>query len=150
MHTFLLFGEFLQDLLQRHSKVEFSDMRNEALHYFAGQLGYHTETSMGNGNYRFIVARTNTSFINPAGTQLEDRLAYGFSIDQALGDVFGFFARFGWQTDDAAVDYKAAYTGGLNITGNGWGRVDDNIGLGYAYLQGGNTGLDKSQVAEAY
>lgn len=118
--------------------------------YFAGQLGYHIETTMGDGNYRLIVARTNTSFLNPVGTQLEDRFAYGFSIDQALGDVFGVFARFGWQTDDAAVDYKANYTGGLNIAGKGWGRDDDNIGLGYAYLQGGNTGLDKSQVAEAY
>jgi len=118
--------------------------------YFAGQIGYHIETSVGDGNYRMIVTRTNTSFLNPEGTQLEYCFAYGFSIDQALGNVVGVFARFSWQTDDAAVDYKAAYTGGLNIAGNGWGRDDDNIGVGYAYLQGGNTGLDRSQVAEAY
>jgi hypothetical protein len=118
--------------------------------YFAGQLGYHTETSMGDGNYRLIVASTNTRFLNPAGTQLEDRLAYGLSFDQAFGNVFGGFLRFAWQTDDAAVDYKAIYSGGLNIAGQGWGRDDDNIGLGYAYMQGGNTGVDGSQVAEAY
>ena len=122
----------------------------ESFNFYAGQLGYHIETSMGDGNYRLVVARTTGSFLNAEGLEWESRSAYGFSIDQALGNVFGVFARFGWQTDDAAIDYKAVYTGGLNIAGNGWGRDDDNIGVGYAYLQGGNTGIDKSDVGEAY
>ena len=29
-------------------------------------------------------------------------------------------------------------------------RGDDNIGIGYAFFDGGNTGLQRVQVAEAY
>ncbi len=118
--------------------------------FFSGQLGYHPKTSMGDGNYRLIVASTNTRFLDPTGTRLEDRLAYGLSLDQAFGEVIGLFVRFAWQTEDAAVNYKAIYSGGLNFAGNGWGRDGDNIGLGFALLEGGNTGVDESQVAEVY
>lgn len=62
----------------------------------------------------------------------------------------GGFLRFAWQTDDRAVDYKALYSGGLNFGGNGWGRDADNIGIGYAYLPGGNLDVDNSRVFEAY
>ena len=37
-----------------------------------------------------------------------------------------------WQTTDAAVDYQALYSGGIDISGNAWRRPDDNIGIGYA------------------
>ena len=42
------------------------------------------------------------------------------------------------------------YSGGIDISGKLWGRADDNIGMGYAYLDGGNQGLDKSHVLEVY
>jgi porin len=37
----------------------------------------------------------------------------------------------------------------LNIAGNWYGREQDNIGIGYAYLNGEND-LDFTQVAEVY
>ena len=41
-------------------------------------------------------------------------------------------------------------SGGINISGKLWGREDDSFGIGYVYINGGNTDLDSSQVAEAY
>jgi len=62
----------------------------------------------------------------------------------------GAFLRLSRQQDDAAVDYKSLYSGGFNLDGSGWGRDDDNLGIGYAYLKGGNRNIDQSQVFEAY
>lgn len=72
------------------------------------------------------------------------------SFDQEFGKVLGGWVRFGGQTDKAAVDYKAIYSGGIDIKGGAWGRNGDNIGLGLAYLNGGNLDIDRSRVAEAY
>ncbi|MFO1350704.1 MAG: carbohydrate porin [Gammaproteobacteria bacterium] len=60
------------------------------------------------------------------------------------------FARFGWQSDDAAIDYDSLYSVGLNIKGSLWGREDDAIGLGFAHLDGGNGGIDATNALEAY
>jgi porin len=76
-----------------------------------------------------------------------------FSFDQALGDIFGAWIRLGFQTDDALITYDNLYSGGINISGGVWGREQDNIGIGYAFLEGAQqTGdsIDTSQVAEAY
>ncbi|MDH3948313.1 MAG: carbohydrate porin, partial [Gammaproteobacteria bacterium] len=54
------------------------------------------------------------------------------------------------QREDAALIYRALYSGGIDIKGKAWGRDDDNIGLGYAYVKGGNLDIEKSHVAEAY
>jgi porin len=118
--------------------------------FWGAQLGYHPETSLGGGNYRVLVTGASRAFLDPSETEKENRLAWGFSFDQALGDVVGAFLRFAWQTEDAAVAYKALFSGGLNFRGNGWGRESDNIGVGYAYLPGGNLDVDHSQVFEAY
>ena len=56
----------------------------------------------------------------------------------------------GWQDDEAAVNYERIWSGGIDINGGPWHRPDDNIGLGYAYLDGGNMDIDRSQVAEGY
>ena len=39
---------------------------------------------------------------------------------------------------------------GLNISGRLWSRTDDNVGIGFAYLDGGNLELDKTYVFETY
>jgi len=43
-----------------------------------------------------------------------------------------------------------AYSGGIDISGKLWGREQDNIGIGYAYSDGGNQALDNSHVFEVY
>ena len=118
--------------------------------FFGGQLGYRLTTPLGEGNYRVLVVGSDRAFLDPAGTREERRLAGGFSFDQQLGETFGAFLRIGWQSDCAAVDYDAIYSGGINIRGGAWGRKNDHIGLAYAHLRGGNQGLRATHVAEAY
>ena len=118
--------------------------------FYGMQAGYHINTKLGAGNYRLVIAAASNDFLDPNGTQLESRAGGLLSFDQAFGQVVGGWLRLGWQTDDAAVDYHALYSGGLDFKGSAWGRSDDNIGIGYAYLHGGNLDIDTSHVAEAY
>jgi hypothetical protein len=48
------------------------------------------------------------------------------------------------------VNYNQAYTGGINILGGAWGRPEDNIGIAYGHLRGGNLDVDHTHVAEVY
>jgi len=126
-----------------------NDNGNE-FHFYGLQVGHLVKNRLGAGNYRLVIAGAGEDFLNPAGTQLEKRAGALLSFDQEFGAVLGGWIRFGWQTDDAAVDYNAIYSGGVDIKGTAWGREDDNIGVGYAFVNGGNQDIDKSQVAEAY
>lgn len=118
--------------------------------YYGVQFSYLLESNLGEGNYRVILNRTSEDFLNPEGTEAERLNALLLSFDQEMGDIFGAWLRFGWAGDDAALHLKSLYSCGLNIIGSGWQRPDDNIGIGYAYLKGGNMGIDNSQVFETY
>lgn len=119
-------------------------------HFYAFQLGYTLETSLGEGNYRLIVDGTSKEFLDKDGDDKERLACAMLSFDQQFGDIFGAWIRFGRQDDKAAVDCQNLLSGGINISGKLWGREDDNFGIGYAYLSGGNTDLESSRVAEAY
>jgi len=114
------------------------------------QTGYQADTRLGSGNYRLILAGTSAAFPAPAGSKTESLLGWGLSFDQELNTVIGAFLRFAWQQEEAAVDYKALYSGGLNLDGSGWGRDPDNIGIGYAFIDGGNIDIDNTRVFETY
>jgi len=118
--------------------------------FWGVEAGYHPQTALGAGNYRLIIDGTSSAFLDPSGKEKENLLSYGLSFDQEFGEIVGGFLRFTWQEEDAAVDYKALYSGGLNFSGNVWNREEDNIGIGYAYLEGGNQSVENTQVLEAY
>nr|VFJ87477.1 MAG: porin [Candidatus Kentron sp. H]VFJ89111.1 MAG: porin [Candidatus Kentron sp. H]VFJ95801.1 MAG: porin [Candidatus Kentron sp. H] len=118
----------------------------ETYNYFAGQLGFHTES----GNYRLVVQGTGDDFADPTGTKTENLSSIGLSLDRRFTDTLGAFARFGWQNDDATVSHDALYSGGINISGKLWGRADDEAGFGYARLDGGNDGIEKTDIVEGY
>lgn len=144
--------------------------------FWGVQAGWHPEFAIGTGNYRVSIAGTSSAFLSPSrlGTPNPDPeaeqdlvlvrgevlaevpgvrqslLSWGLSFDQAVSENLGIFLRLGWQETDAAVDYEALYSGGLNITGNAWGRPSDTLGLGYAYLEGGNTDVNRTNVFEGY
>jgi hypothetical protein len=119
--------------------------------FYALQLGYRIDTSLGEGNYRIYGFTTNDKFLNWDGTGEESLQGFGISVDQKLGEIFGIFARAGWQDNRAVIDHDAAYSGGLNINGKLWGRKDDEIGLGYAYLNGADKAeIDNTNAIEAY
>jgi porin len=117
-------------------------------HFFGAQIGYKLSTAMGEGNYRLIGQYSSAEFLDEDGDK-EPLLAALISCDQELGDIFGAWIRFGWQDDEALINYDWLFSGGLNITGKWYGREQDNIGIGYAYLNGKND-FDSSQVAEVY
>jgi porin len=93
---------------------------------------------------------TSKDFSNPAGDKQEAKNCVLLSFDQELGDILGAWIRFGWQDDSAAVICDNLYSGGVDISGKLWGREQDNIGIGYAYLDGANQELDSGNVFEAY
>ncbi len=144
--------------------------------FWGVQAGWHPEFERGAGNYRILLSGTSSAFLSPSsytqpdpgaaddqepvlvdGAPLvevpgkrESLLSWGLSFDQAVGESLGLFLRLTWQDTAAAVDYEALYSGGINVLGNAWNRPDDNIGLGYAYLEGGNTDMRRTNVFEGY
>ena len=72
------------------------------------------------------------------------------SLDQQFGRTVGAFARLGWRLDDEPINYRAIYSGGLDVRGAAWGRQLDNIGLGLAYLEGGSGAIALTRIAESY
>ena len=124
---------------------------DEPYNFYGIQFGYHVDFGLGEGNYRLLVDTTSSDFSNVAGTEKERMSCTIISFDQQLGEILGAWLRFGRSLDDkAALDCKDLYSGGLNIGGNLWGRENDNIGIGYAHLRGGNLDLDHTDVFEVY
>jgi porin len=119
-------------------------------HFFGLQAAYRLDTALGEGNYRLMVHATSKQFLDKKGKDKERLACAMLSFDQQLGDIFGVWIRLGREDDKAAVDYQNHWSGGVNISGTLWGREDDNIGIGYDYMNGGNLDLDSSQVLEAY
>ena len=123
---------------------------DEPYNFYGMQFAYAVDFGLGEGNYRLIVDTTSSDFSNVAGTEKERLFCAVISFDQQLGEILGGWIRFGWQDDKAAIDCKSICSGGLNISGNLWGRERDNIGIGYAYLVGGNLDVDHTDVFEVY
>lgn len=118
---------------------------------FAGaQVGYTTENAFGEVNHRLTVSWAEDEFLDPTGMTTEGLLGLTYSYDQMVSDQLGVWARAGWQDDSAAVTHDLLLSGGINLNGAAWGRPQDDLGVGVAWLDGGNTGVDTTQVAEAY
>jgi len=122
----------------------------KAYTFFGAQLAYTVRTTLGAGTFRLLGVATTEDFLNAAGVEKEGLSGLTFSFDQEIGDRFGVFAQLGWQQDDAAVDFEAMYAFGLHVKGGLWGRPQDHLGVAYAYLDGGNTGIERSHFFEAY
>ncbi len=122
----------------------------ESFNFYGAQLGYTVVNTLGEGTYRVLVVSTSNDFFDNDGADQEKIQGASLSFDQRLSETLGGWLRFAWVDDDAAVDYDAIYSGGIDIQGGPWGRSDDNIGLGYGYLNGGNLDVDRSHVAEVY
>lgn len=121
--------------------------------FFGAQFNYTLKTTLGEGHYRVNYNFTSKAFLDPDETAEERRDALIFSFDQELGDIFGAWIRLGFGSDTALVDYKSLYSGGINISGNLWGREQDNIGIGYGYLDGPEQTAESiayTHVAEGY
>jgi len=118
--------------------------------YYGLELSYSLNTSPGQGNYRLTGYTTTEDFEGWAGEE-EKLKGVGISIDQKIGELVGIFARLGWQDDDAQIDHDQLYSIGFNLNGNAWGREKDELGLGYAYLEGADKAdIDNTHAVEGY
>ncbi len=118
--------------------------------FVGGQLARRIDTPWGEGNYRLIVLWASSDFLDPSGMSQNSRLALLFSADQRFGEVLGAWVRIGGQDDGAAITYETIFSGGVDISGTLWGRADDNLGVGYGFLNGGNVGVERTHVLEMY
>jgi hypothetical protein len=124
--------------------------REKTYNYYGGQLGCRLDL-LGEGNYRVYGYITDKRFLDSSEVKEESLWGFGASLDQKLGEILGVFARFGWQDDEAAVNHDLFYSGGLNINGKLWKRADDEIGFGYAALEGAKTSsINRTHALEGY
>jgi porin len=119
-------------------------------HYYGTQVGYRHLSGWGEGNYRVVLQSTDRSFLDCDGIDLHARRIALVSLDQQLGGAVGVWGRGGRQDNAAAITYKDLYSGGIDISGAVWNRENDNAGIGYAYLDGGNLELESTRVFEVY
>jgi len=149
-------GRFSIGLVGMQSKTEESDnptFDKRTYNYYAAQIGYKLETSLGEGNYRIFAFTTNKRFPDWKEEKKKALKGWGISIDQDLiKDKLGVFARAGFQDDDAQVDYKSMYSLGLAYKFNPFGKKDFELGIGYAYLKAPskNEELKHTKAIEAY
>ena len=90
---------------------------------------------------------------NPSGYRLKHMVA--LNLEQALTDSLGVFARLSWNDGRTQnwmfTEMDRAVSAGLSLTGDGWGRPADILGLGFnlgwisagrrQYLESGGTGF---------
>ena len=117
--------------------------------FYGVQARYTLETTLGTGHYR-VLLNGDRDFIDEAGASKQRNDLLIVSFDQQFGDIIGAFTRMGWRLDDEPINYRAIYTGGIDISGLSWGRLLDNIGIALGYMYGGNTRIIRTRLAEAY
>jgi hypothetical protein len=120
-----------------------------SFNFYGAQVGYRLPLSIGEGNYRINVNGTGDAFESPTGSY---RSIYSIliSCDQQIGENLGAWVRVGRQDDGAWIDYEYLFSGGIDLSGRLWSRDRDNIGIGMAYMNGGNSDIDSSTVLEFY
>lgn len=137
--------------LAMNTKFESGDDEFTNYNYYAMQAGYKLSTAMGEGNYRIYGFTTNKRFQCPDKPEKDNLQGFGISADQKLGEILGVFVRASWQDDEAVIIHDEIYSGGVNINGKLWGREEDEIGIGYAYLDGAcSSDLDNTTAFETY
>lgn len=137
--------------LAMNTKFESGDDEFTNYNYYALQAGYKLATAIGEGNYRIYGFATNERFQCPDKGARDNLQGFGISADQKLGDIVGVFIRASWQDDEAGIDHDEIYSGGVNVNGSFWGRENDEIGVGYAYLNGAcASDIDRTIAFETY
>lgn len=134
-----------------NTKFEDEEGSLQNYNYYALQIGYALETSLGTGNYRIYGFTTSKRFNDRDNSKKERLQGIGISADQQLSPIIGVFARLSWQDDAADTDHQNVYSAGININGKLWGREKDEIGIGYAYLTGtDDSEIDSTNALEGY
>jgi len=110
----------------------------------AKAFGY--DEDMWGGNYRFYCwyngldhAKLVWSGESSTENNKERNYGFGLSFDQAITDVFGVFARYGWERHDIniastnanAAPLESAWSLGMQMTGKYWKRNNDILAFAF-------------------
>ena len=102
--------------------------------FFAAELNFKPKLFDRDGNYRilgWVNSQDHTKW-NDASKTREKGFGFGLSFDQEITDIFGIFARYGWQNpeqrlngldDDFSLEHS--WSSGVQIKGGLWNREDD-------------------------
>jgi len=71
--------------------------------YFGAQVGYHTTTAWGPGNFRISTFTASGRVKKEKGEGDATMYGLGVSIDQELGEGWGIFFRAFAQNDEAPI-----------------------------------------------
>lgn len=109
--------------------------------FFAAQLNVKPLLFGRDDNVRFIGwynDKDHTKWLD--ATQIDEKgFGFGASIDQELSDALGVFFRYGWQDSEVHLSGDAfslayAFSAGLQLRGDGWGRKGDVFGFAYGHM----------------
>jgi len=131
------FAEF--DIVWMEADGDWEDIANDP--FFATQVNFKPNLLNRPGNYRlygWINASEHTKWNNISKTQ-EEGYGFGISFDQELTDIFGIFARYGWQDPDvykngSDFSLEHAYSIGLQVKGTPWGRDEDILACAFGQI----------------
>jgi len=84
------------------------------------------------GNYRAYIwtNRTNHTELKNTSNDKKHGSGFGVSIDQQVTDFLTIFGRIGYQ-DKKIYEFDIAWSGGLSLGGNLWGRDNDVLAIAY-------------------
>jgi high affinity Mn2+ porin len=87
------------------------------------------------GAYRIYVWRSRhaTPYANEADSTTEIHVGWGISLDQKVTEHLALFSRYG-HSSKGRVRFDRALTLGGQLSGDGWGRQKDRLGLAWGWL----------------
>ena len=103
-------------------------------------MGFHTRAIMASFQDALDLWQANGEIEVPSIADVrngeKDQFGWGFAVEQSLGSDVGLFLIFsgndGYTENWSFTDVEGAFAGGFSIQGNGWGRPQDTLGIGYA------------------
>jgi hypothetical protein len=103
-------------------------------------MGFHSRAKMARFQDALDLWQANGEIDVPSIADVrnadQDQYGWGFAVEQSLGSDVGMFLIFsgndGYTENWSFTDVEGAFAGGLTIQGNGWGRPQDTLGIGYA------------------
>lgn len=106
--------------------------------FLGSQINFKPKLLERTGNYRVYGWLNDKDHIkwDDALKTKEKSYGFGLSFDQEIADVFGAFARYGWQSpkvylSGSSFSLEQSYSLGLQLKGNPWKRKDDILGLAF-------------------
>ncbi len=99
-------------------------------------LGYYNNGDMG--NYQQAIQESvpsDTPSVISTRKYGRDKYGFGISADQQVSKSVGVFARLGWNDGQnetwCFTEADRSVSLGISVTGDGWKRKDDNVGLAF-------------------